>query len=238
MTNSGILADPPTNRESNDDYFRTLLGLFSVVHRLGRLGNLLWRKVSYLPDIIFTAAGTMPAARAEGHDMNTRCLIIVAALAAATASVAGPMADASAAVIKGPEVATASSSAVWDTNRACLVVPNGMMQCFTTLAKMRARSAQLASSGVGTSYCPVTLFAGVNYTGQALEVTGQGYWINLSDYGFDNVAVSFAGTGCGFHLAQGTYGAGYWYPGNTGPWSSSPDMGPGWDDVVSSVYIY
>lgn len=119
--------------------------------------------------------------------------------------------------------------------QACLVLPNGDLECFASTSAMRYRSSQLLAAG--SISCPVTLYSGANYTGRALELTGQGYWLNLSDYGFDNTTVSFQGTGCGFHLAQGQYGDGYWYPGYTGPWTASADMGSGWDDVVSSAYI-
>jgi len=165
--------------------------------------------------------------------MTTRTRI-AASLAALAAAVLGPMAATAAAAAAQPAAATNLRHG-WGANEACLVHPDGKAECFSTVAAMRARSAQLAATTA--SFCPVTLYSGTNYTGQALELTGQGYWINLSDYGFDNVTVSFIGTGCGFHLAQGQYGAGYWYPGNTGPWASSPDMGPGWDDTVSSTYI-
>lgn len=131
--------------------------------------------------------------------------------------------------------ATTAQSSAQGSTQACLVRPAGSVECFTTVAAMQAASGQLMATGAIS--CPVTLYTGASYTGRALELTGQGYWMNLSDYGFDNIAVSFKGTGCGFHLAQGQYGDGYWYPGNTGPWAACPNMGTGWDDVVSSVYI-
>lgn len=123
----------------------------------------------------------------------------------------------------------------WGNAQACLVAPGGTVECFATVAAMRAQASQLtATTGVS---CPVSLYSGANYTGRVLELTGQGYWMNLASYGFDNVTVSFMGTGCGFHLAEDQFGAGYWYPGYTGPNGAATNMGATWDDRVSSIYI-
>jgi hypothetical protein len=80
------------------------------------------------------------------------------------------------------------------------------------------------------------LFSGPSFTGEELALVGRGYWQELSDYGFNKLTVSFLGGACAFHLASGNYGQGSWYPGNTGAWSASSNMGS-WDRVTSSVYI-
>ena len=81
----------------------------------------------------------------------------------------------------------------WGGAKACLLPPSGPVECFATESALRARSAGLrahkASSG-----CPVSLYSGAGYTGNVLEVWPQGYWLNLSDFGFDKVTVSFTGT--------------------------------------------
>jgi len=156
------------------------------------------------------------------HTLNT-CLAGAAILAAlATSQVAAPAANAAAADPAGAEA-------------ACLVPQSGVMECFPTVALLLAQTA--VDALVADTSCPLYLYSGVDYTGRLLVVEAQGYWVNLSDYSFDNTTVSFAGTGCGFHLAQNANGGGSWYPGNTGPWALSPNMGAGWNDAISSVYI-
>ena len=127
---------------------------------------------------------------------------------------AGPLATAAAAPSVASDGAAQVSTAGWGAHHACLVLSRKEVQCFATVAAMLTRSNQLLA--VGSISCPLTLYTGSNYTGQALELTGQGYWMNLSDYGFDNATVSFIENGCGFHLAQEYWGGGYWYPGYTG----------------------
>jgi hypothetical protein len=125
----------------------------------------------------------------------------------------------------------------WGQATACMVPPSGEMECFDTVAALKARSAQLRAATPASSGCPVDLYTGSYMSGWMLELWGQGYWINLVYYGFDNATVSFVGNGCGFHLADYAWGGGYWYPGYTGPWAYAWDMGWSWDWRVSSVYI-
>lgn len=135
----------------------------------------------------------------------------------------------------------------WGGATACLIWrSHGIAECFATEEGLEAREHQLrptsttsnSSSLAATATCSssLDLYSGSNYTGLHLALWDEGYWQELSDYGFDNSTRSFVGGACGFHLAQGYYGQGYWYPGNTGAWSFSPDMGT-WDNTVSSVYI-
>jgi hypothetical protein len=138
-----------------------------------------------------------------------------------------------------PAVATAGAPADlsrgWGNYQACLVKPGGSVECFTSSAKMKSRSTQLRTMSAAT-WCPVNLYDGGNYTGRVLQLSAEGYWMNLADYGFDKATVSFIGSGCGFHLAEGAWGGGWWYPGYTGTWASAPDMG-NWNWRTSSVYI-
>ncbi len=142
-----------------------------------------------------------------------------------------PLASVAGAAMPGAVGAAAGSP----PTRSCVVAPDGVASCYPSVQAMFARAGQLTRAGSGS--CPLTLYSGADYSGQALEILAQGYWVELSDYGFDDATVSFAGTGCGFHLAQGDYGSGYWFPGFTGPWGASANMGPGWDYTISSVYI-
>lgn len=66
----------------------------------------------------------------------------------------------------------------------------------------------------------------------------EGVWINLADYELDDQLSSYYGGACSFHLAESAWGGGAWYPGATGPYGSSNDVGTAWDNRVSSVFIY
>jgi hypothetical protein len=144
----------------------------------------------------------------------------------------------------------------WGTATACLVArQQGVVECFRTRAELAARKAQVTTARLATAKiaAPVAgtssvkpaisscsssldLFSGQSYSGLELSLIDEGYWQQLSVAGFDNTTVSFLGGACSFHLAQGNFGQGYWYPGNTGAWSFASDMGS-WDRTVSSVYI-
>jgi hypothetical protein len=141
---------------------------------------------------------------------------------------------------------TMDMSQGWGAAKACLVwQQGGVVECFATRQELEAREAQLRPAGPAstTAAAPDTscassldLYTGANYTGNQLDLWDIGVWQNLADYGFDNVTVSFVGGACAFHLAQNANGGGYWYPGYTGAYGASPNMGS-WDDTVSSVYI-
>ena len=120
----------------------------------------------------------------------------------------------------------------WDDYDHCTVWAEGNVECVTGTSASTARRNQIALSG-----CPVSLYRGSGYTGQELTLYPEGVWLNLSDFGFDNATVSFIGTGCGFHLAENQWGGGWWYPGYTGPWAATSNMGSSWNYRVSSVYI-
>ena len=155
------------------------------------------------------------------------CLAGAAVLGALATTQVTATAGASAAAVPGDPPASDAA--------ACLVPRSGVLECFPSVGALLVQ-VSLDELSPDRS-CPLYLYSGVDYTGRLLVVEAQGYWVNLSDCSFDNVTVSFAGTGCGFHLAQNANGGGSWYPGNTGPWALSPNMGAGWNDVISSVHI-
>ena len=192
--------------------------------------------------------------------MNIRALsaLVVGALGAVSYSV--PHAEASNATAgatvgaTGPVTAeyegrTINLAASWGGAHACLIWrSHGDAECFRTEAELSARELQLrpaptdspvgATTASTTSTCSssLDLYSGSGYTGSHLALWDEGYWQELSYYGFDNITKSFIGGACSFHLAQGDWGQGYWYPGYTGPWAATTDMGS-WDNIVSSVYI-
>jgi hypothetical protein len=177
-----------------------------------------------------------------------RILGLLVAWLVALAVVAGSATSAGASPARPPDLAHG-----WGNAKACILPPDGAVECFANVAGLRARSDRLRAgalarsgalaragalaNGLTSASCPVVLFTGAGYTGNVLEVWPRGYWVNLADYGFDNATVSFYSYGCGFHLADYAWGGGWWYPGYTGPWAATWDMGWGWDWRVSAVFI-
>lgn len=163
----------------------------------------------------------------------TRIRGSVVAMVVAVLVVAGSASGAGASPSGQPDLAHG-----WGSAKACMVPPNGKVQCFATEAALRARANQMRASGAMSGSCPVYLYTGSGWSGNVLELWGRGYWLNLADWGFDNATVSFIGTGCGFHLADHAWGGGWWYPGYTGAYAYTSDMGwCGWDWRASSLYI-
>jgi hypothetical protein len=157
----------------------------------------------------------------------------VVAVVVAVLVVAGSAGSASASASGQPDLAHG-----WGRAKACMVPPNGAVECFPSEGALRARSNQMRTNGANAGSCPVYLYTGSGWTGSVLELWGRGGWMNLADWGFANATVSFIGTGCGFHLADYAWGGGWWYPGYTGPYAYTPDMGwCGWDWRASSLYI-
>jgi hypothetical protein len=144
----------------------------------------------------------------------------------------------------------------WQGAQACLAWESrGILECFATEAELEQAESQLAGGGAGpvqgaaglsaggtiqpnTTSCssPLNLYSQSNYGGLHLALYDEGYWQELSYYGWAFLTRSFSGGACAFHLANGTWGSGYWYPGYTGPYGSAADMGS-WDNTVQSVYI-
>jgi hypothetical protein len=184
---------------------------------------------------------------------HTRFPVCIAALVALVVLSTAPAHASSLAAAPSPETATFEGhsldlAAGWGSAHDCLVWQRfGVVECFRTEAELAAREVQVKASGraaaaaratAATPTCSASLdlYSGRNYTGLHLALRDEGYWQELSYFGFDNMTVSFLGGACSFHLAQNNWGQGYWYPGNTGAWSTALDMGS-WDDTVSSVYI-
>lgn len=132
----------------------------------------------------------------------------------------------------------------WGAAQACVVYQGvGAVECFRDRAGLQAREAQLqtavASPATATASCssPLRLFADGSYGGRELDFYDRGYWQNLDTWGFDNQLSSYRVGGCGVYLADGTYGGGSWYPGNTSAGHGESSMLSGWNDRVSSIYI-
>lgn len=84
----------------------------------------------------------------------------------------------------------------------------------------------------------VRLYSGTSYTGSVLSFTTRFTFINLSTYGYDNVTSSYKVGACSSSFYDGVAGTGSVYPGNTSANVQYPSMVTGWNDRVSSIYIY
>jgi hypothetical protein len=139
----------------------------------------------------------------------------------------------------------------WGGAKACLVWrSHAILECFSTDSALKLRESQLkaqmastaktagAAKAAASYVCssPLNLYSGMGFGGLHLALWDEGYWQQLSWYGFANATESFIDGACGFHLAQGNYGYGWWYPGYTGAWSYTWDMGS-WNNTTNSVYI-
>jgi hypothetical protein len=187
---------------------------------------------------------------------------LVSTLAAGSAQAApadaGPAHAPSQAVERRPAVADFEGHSIdlsgdWGQARACLVWrQGGVMECFRNAQALAARENGLASrhsaqgsAGMATTMSAysyscsssLSLYDYGGYGGRELDFWDRGFWQNLGDYGFDNATSSYIVGGCYAHLADGSDGGGWWYPGATSPYHGEPYMYSSWNDRVSSIYI-
>jgi hypothetical protein len=168
----------------------------------------------------------------------------LALLVATSSAATTPQAQGSPATLALFEGKLIDLSQGWGAAQACVVYQGaGVVECFRDAAGLQARETQLQTAGVSpataTASCssPLRLFADGSYGGRELDFYDRGYWQNLDTWGFDNQLSSYRVGGCGVYLADGTYGSGSWYPGNTSAGHSESSMLSGWNDRVSSIYI-
>lgn len=124
----------------------------------------------------------------------------------------------------------------WGEARACLVPSDGPIECFRTAFEISQREAIL-TPGVNCSN-PLRLYDGLSRTGQMVSVSARGVWVNLSTLNFDNKTSSYSVGACAAEMASGPGGGGSLYSGCLSPGCIVNSMGSGWNNVVSSVYLY
>ncbi|HEY4331868.1 MAG TPA: hypothetical protein VGM78_04840 [Ilumatobacteraceae bacterium] len=146
----------------------------------------------------------------------------------------------------------------WGDAKACAVTADGV-QCYTSEAEMDAALASEAadaSEGLGlqaniaglsidltvsplaTCSTNLKLYDGTSYGGIMVSVASAGTYVNLASFGFDNMTSSYKVGSCYVDMFSSASGGGSIYPGATSPGTSSPSMIAGWNNVVSSVYVY
>ena len=129
----------------------------------------------------------------------------------------------------------------WEGATACDVRPTGTV-CFRTEKEMNTAPRRAAAgTQVGTmAICAssLRLYDGISYTGTVLQLTTRNVAHKLSTYGFDNVTTSYKVGGCDTEFYSAPNLGGSAYPGNTSAGAQSATMAVGWNNLVSSVYIF
>jgi hypothetical protein len=115
-----------------------------------------------------------------------------------------------------------------------LVSSSGVAQA---VGAVRATDIQ---GGIPTANCSTALKLrdGTNQTGTTVSVSARGLWVNLSDVGFDNRTSSYTVGACAVELAAQANGSGNHYTRCLSAGCVENTMLPGWDNVVSSVYLH
>jgi hypothetical protein len=132
----------------------------------------------------------------------------------------------------------------WGTATACRVEAKGNTTCFDTEQEMDTfiSSNQIDTTASistlrATCASDVRLYDAISYGVLVLSLGTRGSLISLAAYGFDNATTSYKIGACSSTFWDGV-GAGSVYPGNTSAWAQSPNMVTGWNNRISSVYIY
>lgn len=145
------------------------------------------------------------------------------------------------------EGTTLDLSTSWGDARACWV-DEEETTCYRTeaaLDRALVKAGLLADApgrpdveGARAASCNSSLrvYSGNYYTGYLLYLSARWTWINLSWFAFDNVTSSYKIGSCSATFRSGSYGTGMTYWGGTNAWSQRVSM-PGWDNVLSSLYI-
>lgn len=146
----------------------------------------------------------------------------------------------------------------WGGATACMVWLDATdgIECFASEEALDARvsglEAQLGlattttkgggpTEGLMGTQCSsyLKLYDGTLYTGTVLYLRSKYQWHNLSSYGFNQKTSSFKVGACSTYFADYSNGGGAWYPTYlTQAWDQAGAMLSGWNNDVSSVYIF
>ncbi len=141
-------------------------------------------------------------------------------------------------------------------DQACAVVDQQTVECFATEAEMEAATSGLGGGSSFTSsgsvasedgadtdaYCNgqstlwVYLYEGYNMTGRVVKFRDAAVWLNLANWGFDNMTSSWKNnTHCTAFLAEYSNGGGSWL--TLAAQSQSSQVSASWNDRASSLWI-
>jgi len=131
----------------------------------------------------------------------------------------------------------------WGGANACHV-GDDIAICFDSEAEMDAwlantgRSTARGANGASCS-SSLRLYDGTSYTGASLNLTTRLHWLNLSSYGFDQRTSSYKVGPCDTRFNDFGAGGGALYPLYlTNAYDQATSMLSGWNNRVSSVWIY
>jgi hypothetical protein len=128
----------------------------------------------------------------------------------------------------------------WGDAGACIADSAGT-RCYRTRSELTAREDAYASASAATllancsSY--LTLYSATGFGGSSLSLNLRGVGIGLAAYGFSNITSSYTIGACAAEFYDGAIGSAA-YPGNTNAFASASSMATGWDNRVSTVYIF
>ncbi len=142
----------------------------------------------------------------------------------------------------------------WQGAQACIVIPEylALAECFDSDAERDDRLAELglsylfeeaavpAGAQFATTYCSsyLKLYDGYSYTGQSLWLSARGFWMNLSQYSFNQKTSSYKVGGCSSYMADWSSGGGTWIPTSaTQAWDKDSVISGSMNNDISSVYI-
>ena len=143
----------------------------------------------------------------------------------------------------------------WGEASACMVWPDAVdeIECFATEAELDARINALETQMgldnkggpteglLGSTQCSsyLKMYDGTFYGGAVRYLRSKYQWHNLANYGFNQRTSSYKVGACGTYFADYNNGGGAWYPTYaTQAYDQSPTMMAGWNNDVSSVYIF
>ncbi|HWL44742.1 MAG TPA: hypothetical protein VNQ73_17505 [Ilumatobacter sp.] len=169
--------------------------------------------------------------------MTTAMLAAAALTTGQTAGAVTPVGDPGAtAWFEGRQIDLADG---WGDAQACHVDENGT-RCYRTEAEMDL-AEQLDESGpmlLADCASSVRLYDGTSYGTPVVSLTLRGTYINLSAHSFDNKTSSYKIGACSSSFFDGTTGGAPQYPGATTAGASATSMASGWNNRVSSIYIF
>ena len=178
---------------------------------------------------------------------TTRAVITMLIVALLTGPGGGSASADPATVSPRPGVATFEDGVIdlrsgWGEAEACLT--NGATtRCFRSESEL---DSYLGGRVVGPGAAvfswlclnPLRLYSGSNHTGTVLVIANTGVWVDLAALGFNNATSSYRVGSCPALFADGPFGGGSYYPGNTAAGASAAVMLAGWNNRLSSVYVY
>lgn len=139
----------------------------------------------------------------------------------------------------------------WGDAKACLVWRDAdTVECFRTDRQMDAAVDRIedntltaqATDGFATAAAACSswlyLYEHTYAGGRALQFRDRAAWQNLSAWGFSNRTSSFRTGACPVALNSLANGGGAYYPGTTSAYHYERRLVSGWDNRISSIYIY